>query len=73
MKKWGTARTVKPSTVIGGEHEPVRFHNLLIYIAKLDPNRTEFAPSIREATMSDHPVVRSFAREFFGEGEDPNR
>ena len=41
-------------------------------IVKLDPSRTEFLPSIREATMSDHPVVRSFAREFFGEGEDPN-
>ena len=34
-------------------------------IVKLDPSRTEFLPSIREATMSDHPVVRSFAREFF--------
>ena len=37
-------------------------------IVKLDPNRTEFLPSIRAATMSDHPVVRSFAREFF---DDP--
>lgn len=34
-------------------------------IVKLDSNRTEFLPRIREATTSDHPVVRSFAREFF--------
>lgn len=34
-------------------------------IVKLDPNRTEFIPSIRDAKNSDHPVVRSFAREFF--------
>jgi len=33
-------------------------------IMKLDPNRTEFLPSIRAATMSDNPVVQSFAREF---------
>ena len=39
-------------------------------IIKLDPSRTEFLPSIRAATMSDHPVVQSFAREFFGDGED---
>ena len=37
-------------------------------IVKLDPRRTEFLPSIREATTSEHPVVRSFAREFF---DDP--
>ena len=37
-------------------------------IVKLDPNRTEFLPSIRAATMSDHPVVQSFARDFF---DDP--
>ena len=33
-------------------------------IVKLDPSRTEFIPIIRDATMSDHPVARSFAREF---------
>ena len=37
-------------------------------IVKLDPNRTEFIPIIRDATMSDHPVVQSLAREFF---DDP--
>lgn len=37
-------------------------------IVKLDPSRTEFLPRIREATTSDHPVVRSFARDFF---DDP--
>jgi HEAT repeat protein len=37
-------------------------------IVKLDPNRVEFLPRIREATTSDHPVVQSFAREFF---DDP--
>ncbi len=37
-------------------------------IAKLDPNRTEFLRSIRDATNSEHPVVRSFARDFF---DDP--
>ena len=37
-------------------------------IVKLDPSRTEFLPGIRAATMSDHPVVRSFARDFF---DDP--
>ena len=37
-------------------------------IVKLDPSRTEFLPGIRAATMSDHPVVRSFAKEFF---DDP--
>jgi HEAT repeat protein len=37
-------------------------------IVKLDPNRIEFLPRIREATTSDHPVVKSFAREFF---DDP--
>lgn len=40
-----------------------------ITILKLDPSRSEFLPMIREATNSDHPVVRSFAREFFGESE----
>ena len=34
-------------------------------IVKLDPSRTEFLPGIRAATMSEHPVVQSFAREFF--------
>lgn len=34
-------------------------------IIKLDPTRTEFLPVIRDAKNSDHPVVRSFAREFF--------
>ena len=34
-------------------------------ILRLDPSRTEFLPEIRNATTSDHPVVRSFAREFF--------
>ena len=34
-------------------------------ILRLDPSRTEFFPEIRNATTSDHPVVRSFAREFF--------
>ena len=37
-------------------------------IVKLDPSRTEFLPGIRVATLSDHPVVRSFARDFF---DDP--
>lgn len=36
-------------------------------IVKLDPNRTEFLPSIREATMSDHPVVKDLALEFFSQ------
>jgi HEAT repeat protein len=39
-------------------------------IMKLDPSRTEFLPMIRQATNSDHPVVRSSALEFFGEDED---
>ncbi len=39
-------------------------------IVKLDPSRTEFLPSIRAATTSDHPVVRSSALEFFGEDTD---
>lgn len=34
-------------------------------IMKLDQSRTEFLPVIRDATNSDHPVVQSFAREFF--------
>jgi HEAT repeat protein len=34
-------------------------------ILKLDPSRTEFLPMIRQATNSDHPVVQSFAKEFF--------
>jgi HEAT repeat protein len=34
-------------------------------IIKLDPTRTEFLPVIRDAKNNDHPVVRSFAREFF--------
>ena len=38
-------------------------------IVKLDPSRTEYLTSIRAATMSDHPVVRSHAQEFFGEDE----
>lgn len=37
-------------------------------IITLDPNRTEFLQSIRAATMSDHPVVQSFAKDFF---DDP--
>ncbi len=36
-------------------------------ILKLDPNRTEYQSSIRAATMSDHPVARDTAREFFDE------
>ncbi len=36
-------------------------------IVKLDPSRTEFLPMIRQATKSDHPVVRSSALDFFGE------
>ena len=35
-------------------------------ILKLDPDRKEFLPMIWEATESDHPVVKSFARDFFG-------
>lgn len=35
-------------------------------IVKLDPDRKEFLPMIWEATESDHPVVKSFARDFFG-------
>lgn len=42
-------------------------------ILKLDPSRIGFLPMIREATTSDHPVVRSFALEFFGEDEDIDR
>ena len=38
-------------------------------IIKLDPNRTEFLPVIRAATMSDHPVVQSVAEEFCNESE----
>jgi HEAT repeat protein len=37
-------------------------------IVKLDPSRTEFLPGIRAAMLSDHSVVRSFARDFF---DDP--
>ncbi len=37
-------------------------------IIRLDPNHTEFIPIIRDATMSDHPVVQSFAKDFF---DDP--
>ena len=37
-------------------------------IMKLDPNRTEFIPIIRDATKSDHPVAQSLAQEFF---DDP--
>lgn len=36
-------------------------------IVRLDPSRTEFLPGIRAATLSDHPVVRSFARDFLFE------
>ena len=36
-------------------------------IVKLDPSRTELLPNIWDATTSDHPVVRSFARDFFDE------
>ena len=38
-----------------------------ITIIRLDPSRTEFLLGIRAATLSDHPVVRSFAREFLFE------
>ncbi len=38
-----------------------------ITIIRLDPSRTEFLPGIRAATLSDHPVVRSFARDFLFE------
>lgn len=37
-------------------------------IVKLEPSRTEFLSVIRDATNSDHPVVRSFALDFF---DDP--
>lgn len=37
-------------------------------IVKLDPSRTEFLSVIMDATKSDHPVVESFAQEFF---DDP--
>lgn len=40
-------------------------------IVKLDPNRTEFVPLIRDATMSVHPVVQSLAREFFDDNDLP--
>ena len=36
-----------------------------ITIVKIDPNRTEFLPDIREAMKSDHPVAADIAREFF--------
>jgi HEAT repeat protein len=39
-------------------------------IVKLDPSRTEFLRSIRDATMCDHPVVQDLALEFFGEAVD---
>lgn len=39
-------------------------------IVKLDPSRIELVLGIREATTSDHPVVRSSALEFFGEDTD---
>ena len=39
-------------------------------IIKLDPSRAEFLPMIRDATWSDHPVVRASALEFFGEDTD---
>lgn len=38
-----------------------------VTIIHLDPSRTEFLPTIREATMSDHPSVKRSAREFFEE------
>jgi len=38
-----------------------------ITILRLDPSRMEFLPTIRAATMSDHPSVKSSAREFFEE------
>ncbi len=34
-------------------------------IVKLDPSRRELLPGILDATHSDHPVARSFARDFF--------
>ncbi len=37
-------------------------------ILKLDPSRTEFLSVIMDSTKSDHPVVQSFAQEFF---DDP--
>lgn len=37
-------------------------------IVKLDPSRTEFLSVIMDATKRDHPVVQSFAQEFF---DDP--
>lgn len=42
-------------------------------IVKLDPSQTEFLSRIQDATNSEHPVIRSFAREFFGEDEDTDR
>lgn len=37
-------------------------------IVKLDPSRKEFLSVIADATNSDHPIVRSFAQDFF---DDP--
>lgn len=57
---------------------PSEYLRLLVAttIVKLDPSRTEFLSNIRDATNSDHPVVRWFAREIFSdddgtEGCDP--
>lgn len=51
-------------------HSPNEYVRLLAAttIVKLDPSRTEFLSSIRDATSSDHPVVQSLAQEFF---DDP--
>ena len=39
-------------------------------IVKLDPDRKEFLPMIRDATGSDNLTVQRFALEFFGESAD---
>lgn len=48
---------------------PTEYIRLLaaMSIVKLDPDRREFLAMIWKATESDHPVVRSFARDFFDE------
>ena len=59
--------------IVGWLESPNEYLRLLAAttIVKLDPNRVEFLPRIREATTSDHPVVQSLAREFFDDKDLP--
>jgi HEAT repeat protein len=67
---FGTLAAAAIPQIEGWLESPNEYLKLLAAttIVKLDPSRTEFLPMIRQATRSDHPVVRSFAREFF---DDP--